>query len=333
MLILLDNCEHLVPFVATVVERLLSGAKGLHVLATSRQSLGVIESALSNLGTFLRDDPAGTLPPAMADVDLAVNTVPHPALAAELWTLEHGGLLINVADRSPIERERLRSVSDPRGTVLLNWGVVPGISALLAHELATEDPAADAIELAVTFSAVATSGTAGGEFLHRELTRRHRHATAAIPFPAPIGARRCIGMAEGQDGWMGAAAGGRRVSSYVCLTEPGLTPALRLVNRLGLMRALPRRAFQVGRGRSQRELSRERFCVWVAASRGGRRLGARAVSGRGMYRCTGVAALAAATLLDAARLPAGCLDPHEAISLDELVPLPAVRELEFARRA
>jgi predicted ATPase/DNA-binding SARP family transcriptional activator len=41
LLILLDNCEHLAPSVAEVVDALLSSAKGVHILATSRQSIGV----------------------------------------------------------------------------------------------------------------------------------------------------------------------------------------------------------------------------------------------------------------------------------------------------
>lgn len=41
MLLLLDNCEHLVEVAASVADRLLRGCPGLHVLATSREVLGV----------------------------------------------------------------------------------------------------------------------------------------------------------------------------------------------------------------------------------------------------------------------------------------------------
>jgi hypothetical protein len=251
----------------------------------------------------------------MQQVDLAVNTAPHPGLAAERHVLEQGGLLVNVADRSPAERGQLRAIAEPKGTVLLNWGVIPGLSALVAAHLLRREPGADAVELAVTFGASATSGAAGGEFLHRELTSRAHHATITIPFPPPIGPRRCIGMAEDQEGWMGSAAGGRPVRSYVRVTEPGMTPALLAVNRLHLMRALPRAAFQVGRGRTQRELSRERWCVWVAVCRGERRLASAVIRGEGMYRCTALAAVAAAEALTTRAPEPGCFDPNELLDL------------------
>jgi predicted ATPase/DNA-binding CsgD family transcriptional regulator len=46
LLLLLDNCEHLVERVATVVRRILSGCPGVRVLATSRAPLGVAGEAL-----------------------------------------------------------------------------------------------------------------------------------------------------------------------------------------------------------------------------------------------------------------------------------------------
>jgi hypothetical protein len=196
--------------------------------------------------------------------------------------------------------------------------VIPGLSALVAAYLLRREPGADELELAVTFGAFATSGAAGGDFLHRELTGRSRHATATIPFPAPIGPRRCIGMAEDQDGWMGSAANGRPVRSYVSLTEAGTTPALLAVNRLGLMRALPRAAFQVGRGRTQRDLSREDWCVWVAVRRAGERLRAAVLQGAGMYRCTALAAVAAAETLASKDVSPGCFDPNEVLDLESV---------------
>jgi hypothetical protein len=262
-------------------------------------------------------DRPETLLDAMRDVDVAVNTVPHPALAAERAVLEHGGLLLNVADRSPRDRERLRESNRPAGTVVLNWGVIPGVATLLAADLLEAEPHADAIELAVVFSAAGTSGVAGGAFLHRELSRRRRHGTATIPLPEPFGTRRLLAFAEGQDGWMGSAAGDRAVRSYVRLAEPGLTPALLAANRLGLMRALPKRAFQAGRRRPRATVSEEPFAVAVAVCAGATRLASAAIRGNGMYRCTAEVAVAGASaLLDAGGPPGrGCLDPHEAFSL------------------
>ncbi|MEU6704855.1 AfsR/SARP family transcriptional regulator [Streptomyces wuyuanensis] len=57
MLIVLDNCEHVVAAAATLAERLLEGCPGLTVLATSREPLGVP-------GEVVR--PVGPLPEPMA---------------------------------------------------------------------------------------------------------------------------------------------------------------------------------------------------------------------------------------------------------------------------
>lgn len=42
MMILLDNCEHLTEAVSEIVEALVAGSPGLHILATSRHSIGVV---------------------------------------------------------------------------------------------------------------------------------------------------------------------------------------------------------------------------------------------------------------------------------------------------
>jgi hypothetical protein len=277
------------------------------------------------------DEPA-TLVDAMSGVDLAINAVPHPELAAERTVLEHGGLLVNVADRSREERRRLRELERPAGRVVLNWGVIPGLTALVAAELLERKPEADEVELAVTFSAAATSGAAGGEFLHRELGRRRRHATREIEFPPPFGRRRCIGIAEGQAGWLGAAAGERAVNTFMLLSEPGATPLMLALNRLGLMRALPGPLFRVGRRRAGRRVTSEPFCVSVATYRSRRRLAAAAIQGEGMYRSTAAAALTAAELLNPADLPPGCLDPHEALSLSAVRPALEARGITIAER-
>jgi hypothetical protein len=191
----------------------------------------------------------------------------------------------------------------------------------VAAELLERGPEAAEVELAVTFSAAATSGAAGGEFLHRELARRRRHATRTIEFPPPFGGRRCIGIAEGQDGWLGAAAGERAVNTFMLLSEPGATPLVLALNRLGLMRALPGPLFRLGRKRAAQRVTSEPFCVAVATYRERERLAAGSIQGSGMYRSTAEAAVAVAEVLDADALPVGCLDPPEALSLATLRPL------------
>ena len=41
MLLLLDNCEHVIDAAASLAAALLSGAPGVSILATSREPLGV----------------------------------------------------------------------------------------------------------------------------------------------------------------------------------------------------------------------------------------------------------------------------------------------------
>src|SRR5690606_28147142 len=50
LLLMLDNCEHLLGDTARVVSRLLSNCPGLRVLITSRQALGLSGEALCPLG-------------------------------------------------------------------------------------------------------------------------------------------------------------------------------------------------------------------------------------------------------------------------------------------
>jgi hypothetical protein len=295
------------------------GAAGSAVAAAFRVAGWDVEVGGRRPGADRRVDfdRLDTLLEAIRGVDVVVNTVPHPGMAAEVAVLEHGGVLVNVADRSPAERERLRAIRRPAGTVLLNWGVIPGVATLVADRLLARSPDADTIELAVVFSARGTSGTAGGAFLHRELSRTARHRTATIPLPQPFGERRCLEFAEGQEGWLGSAAAGREVRSYVRLAEPGLTPMLFALNRLSLMRVLPRRAFA---GRSTEAPSEEPFALGLAARRDDERLAEGSIAGHGMYgRTADVAALGAAALLES-DAPRGCLDPHEAFApglLDE----------------
>lgn len=65
LLLVLDNCEHVIEPVARLIEPLLSAAKRLHVLATSRQSIGVRGEAVWPVPALAtpgpEDDPASIL--------------------------------------------------------------------------------------------------------------------------------------------------------------------------------------------------------------------------------------------------------------------------------
>ncbi|WP_156753409.1 BTAD domain-containing putative transcriptional regulator [Actinokineospora pegani] len=66
MLIVLDNCEHLVATAATLVERLLKAAPGLRVLATSREPLGIAGERLWTVPPLELPDPAAVDPAQLA---------------------------------------------------------------------------------------------------------------------------------------------------------------------------------------------------------------------------------------------------------------------------
>jgi predicted ATPase/DNA-binding winged helix-turn-helix (wHTH) protein len=61
MLLLLDNCEHLVDAVASLVAAILSGASGITILATSREPLRVGGESQYRLGPLSSPQPSSTL--------------------------------------------------------------------------------------------------------------------------------------------------------------------------------------------------------------------------------------------------------------------------------
>ena len=63
LLLVLDNCEHVVGAAATLARRLLSACPGLRVLATSREALGITGEMLSPV------PPLGLPPPEAAPED------------------------------------------------------------------------------------------------------------------------------------------------------------------------------------------------------------------------------------------------------------------------
>ena len=58
VLLILDNCEHLVEECAALAERLLASCPDLRILATSREPLGVIGEAVFRIGSLSVDDEA-----------------------------------------------------------------------------------------------------------------------------------------------------------------------------------------------------------------------------------------------------------------------------------
>jgi NAD(P)-dependent dehydrogenase (short-subunit alcohol dehydrogenase family) len=149
------------------------------------------------------DEPE-TVSTAIGHADVVLNPVPDDELVAERMVLDQGGLLINVSAMPAAAGRRLRQESTTtRGTVVMNAGIAPGVTNLIAADLLAVHPEADEVELAFTVSTRSTSGRAGGDFAHRNVTTVPRHRTAVIPLPEPFGTRRCLGFAEPDAGWLG----------------------------------------------------------------------------------------------------------------------------------
>jgi NAD(P)-dependent dehydrogenase (short-subunit alcohol dehydrogenase family) len=267
-------------------------------------------------------DEPDTLERAVDGIDLIVSTVPDERLVAERMVLSRGGVLINVSAMAARAVARLRRVAgEPRGTVLMNAGIAPGLTNLLAADLLARHPEADEVELVFTVSAKSAVGPAGSRFAHRALTRETRHQTTVVALPEPFGRRRCVGFAEADNGWLGAVAGGRAVSPYLCISEHRVHTALLAFNSAGIIARLPRSAFASAPSDAAGAAGAEPVAHWVAVRRRGACLAARTLRCRGDYRSA-----AAGTVLFGRSLaaglrsggPAGVLVPEETFTIGEL---------------
>jgi len=267
-------------------------------------------------------DEPDTLERALDGIDVIVSTVPDERLVAERLVLTRGGVLINVSAMAARAVERLRRVpGEPRGTVLMNAGIAPGLTNLLAADLLADHPEADEVELVFTVSAKSAVGPAGSRFAHRALTTEARHQTTVVPLPEPFGRRRCVGFAEADNGWLGAVADGRAVSPYLCISEHRVHSALLAFNSAGIIARLPRSAFVSAPSDAPGAAGAEPVAHWVAVRRRGACLAARTLRCRGDYRSA-----AAGTVLFARSLAAGAagaggagvLVPEEACTIGEL---------------
>ena len=259
-----------------------------------------------------------TLEQVIDEADVIVSTVPDEHLVAERMVLGRGGLLVNVSALPASAAGRLRrEISQPRGTVLMNAGIAPGLTNVLAAGLLARHPEADEVELVFTISMKGSTGPAGP---HPDwITAARRHRTTVVRLSEPFGRRRCLGIAEQQHGWLGDAAGDRTVSTYLCVKERPLQRVLLAANAAGLISRLPRSALAV---KPVPEATSEPVRHWVAVRRHGALLAASTLRGQGDYRSgAAITALMARQLTargDA--LPAGVLLPEEVLTLGELEP-------------
>jgi len=229
-------------------------------------------------------DPA-TLGPAPGGVDLVITTVPDPALAAERHVLRRGGVLLNLsAGPATALRSLRREEGQAKGTVVMNAGLAPGVTNLLAAQLLQENPGADEIELVFTVSAKGTGGAASADFAHRGFTGQRHHRVKDVALPEPFGSRRVLGFAEPDGGWLGPMADGVSVSPYICLAERPLGAMMRTLNAVRLISKLPRAALGPGRRTAVAEASCEPVAHSVAVLRKGLLLDYQLVAGQGDFR-------------------------------------------------
>lgn len=278
------------------------------------------------------DEPE-TVAAATGDADVIINVVPDRRLTAERMVLDRGGLLINVSAMPAEAGRRLRQqAGTARGTVVMNAGIAPGVTNLIAADLLAAHPEADEVELAFTVSTRSTSGRAGGDFGHRNLTTVGRHRTKVIPLPQPFGRRRCLGFAEPDGGWLGSVAGGRVVSPYLCIAEKATHRAMLAFNKAGLISRLPRAAFGSPPRTGAGDASDEPVAHWIAVLKQGERIAAQTLQCRGDYRCAAASTVVFARALIAGgaggALPRGVFDPGDLLSLDALAP--ALRQYGIA---
>jgi hypothetical protein len=272
-------------------------------------------------GLFVDLDQPETVAGAMSEDELVVNTVPHCGLAAERLVLEQGGMLINVSALPAAAARSLRAVAgDARGTVLMNAGLAPGVTNLVAAELLDTYPHADELEMVFTLSTTAPRGPASADFVHRGLTAVARHRAALIPLPEPFGERLCLGFGENDPGWLGGVAEGRLIRTYLCIVEPAVHQSMLALNRGGDMTKLQRRAFEAEPPGGPGTAGGEPIAHWIAAVSHGRRLGARTIECKGDFIHAARATVAFAHALLASAPRPGCFDPEELFLLDELEP-------------
>ena len=264
------------------------------------------------------DEPESAAAVARDD-ELIVNAVPHPGLLVERAVLERGGALINVSALPAAAGRALRAgAGGARGTVLMNAGLVPGVSNLVAADLLRTHPHADELEIVLTLSATSSRGPAGVQLIRRGLTAVPRHRTAWVPLPEPFGECECVGFAERETGWLGGMAEGRLVRVYICLAEQEAHARLLTYNRSGSVTRLPKSPIGWQRPASRAGASAEPVAHWVAAKRRGRRLEARTLECDGHYQHAARSTVVFAEGLLGRERAGGCFDPEELFTLSEL---------------
>src|SRR5205823_7326038 len=153
----------------------------------------------------------------------------------------------------------------------------------------------------------------------------------------PFETRTCFEVGAEERGWLSEdVLGERKVRLGVYFRERALQGLFRSLNALRLLRGIPRLTFVAGRGAAPTEATREPICEWVAVKRGGERLAARAIHGRGDYRMTAASTIAFGEALLELRSAeperSGVFAPEELFTLAQLQPAFEQRGFRIAER-
>lgn len=101
LLLVLDNCEHLITSCAHLVSQLLSGAPRISILATSREPLSIAGEAIWPVPALAVPDPAGSSPDQLVEYE-AVQLFVHRARAVQptfLLTDKNGPAVATICRR------------------------------------------------------------------------------------------------------------------------------------------------------------------------------------------------------------------------------------------
>ena len=264
-------------------------------------------------------DSGESVADVLEEAELVINTVPHPRLLAERAVLERGGVLVNTSALPAAAARSLRAVAGgARGTVLMNAGLAPGVTNLVAADLLHHHPTAEELEIVFTVSVDARRGPAGADFLYRGLTAVTRHHTRVIPLPEPFGERCCLGFAEGESAWLGGIAEARVVRLYICIAEDAAHEQMLVLNRRGAMHRLPRSLLESVAPPGEGTPSAEPVAHWIGLGTRGRRLAAMTVQCRGDSLHAARSTVIFAQAMQGPGLPGGCFDPEEICTLSQI---------------
>ena len=102
MLIVMDNCEHLIDAASRLIRDLLSGCSQLHILATSRQALGLTGEIVMRLEPLALPSRTGEMAEEPSTVAQALSQSPAVSLFAERATAAQPGFAVSPQNLSAV---------------------------------------------------------------------------------------------------------------------------------------------------------------------------------------------------------------------------------------